>query len=94
MSEFLVRSVQFRVTSVQSNRGCGHRLNNGTGVIFGMIFFFSDGLLLSVSNSNRQYSTLLKCHNQKYILGVSKSKVLLENILKGGSNFIEDGSLG
>ena len=31
MSEFLVRSVQFRVTSVQNNRGSGHRLNNGTG---------------------------------------------------------------
>ena len=40
MSEFLVRSVQFRVTSVQNNRGSGHRLNNGTGVIFGMIKFF------------------------------------------------------
>ena len=71
-------SVRFRVTLVQNNRGSGHRLNNGTGVIFGMIFF-SDGLLLSVSNSNRQYSTLFKCHNQKYILGVSQSKVLPEN---------------
>ena len=40
VSEFLVRSVQFRVTSVQNNRGSGHRLNNGTGVIFGMINFF------------------------------------------------------
>ena len=78
MSEFLVRSVQFRVTSVQNNRGSGHRLNNGTGVIFGMIFFFPDGLLLSVSNSNRQSPTLLKGHNQKYNLGVSQSKVLSE----------------
>ena len=82
MSEFLVRSVQFRVTSVQNNRGSGHRLNNGTGVICRMIFF-SDGVLLSVSNSNRQFSTLLKCHNQKYILGVSQSKVLPENFKKG-----------
>ena len=36
----LVTSVKFRVTSVQNNRGSGHRLNNGTGVIFGMINFF------------------------------------------------------
>ena len=79
VSEFLVRSVQFRVTSVQNNRGSGPRLNNGNGVIFGMINFFPDGLLLSVSNSNRQSFPSLKCHNQKYILGVSKSKVLPEN---------------
>ena len=83
MPEFLVRSVQFRVTSVQNNRGSGHRLNNGTGLIFGMIFFFSDGLLLSESNLNRQSSTSFKCHNQKYILGVSQSKVLPENFQKG-----------
>ena len=93
MSEFLVRSVQFRVTSVQNNRGSGHRLNNGTSVICGMINFFSDGLLLSVSNSNRIF----------YIIKVSQPKVHPESVtikgaagefLKGGSNFIEDGSLG
>ena len=38
---------EFRVTSVQNNRGSGHRLNNGTGVVFVMIYF-SAGLLLSV----------------------------------------------
>ena len=87
VSEFLVRSVQFRVTLVQNNRGSGHRLNNGTGVIFGMIFFFSDGLLLSVSNSNRKSSTLLKCHNQKYILGVSQSKLAAGIFFKRGFKF-------
>ena len=34
-----LRRFEFRVTSVQNNRGSGHRLNNGTGVIFGMIYF-------------------------------------------------------
>ena len=46
----------------------------------------------SVSHPNCQSSTLFKCHNQKYMMGVSQSKVLPENFLEGGSNFIEDDS--
>ena len=57
------------------------------------MIYFTDGLLLSVSHLNCQSSTLLKCHNQKYIMEVSQSKVLPENFLEGGSNFIEGGSL-
>ena len=40
---------EFRVASVQNHRGSGHHLNNGTGVVFVMIYF-SAGLLLSVGN--------------------------------------------
>ena len=40
---------EFRVTSVQNHRGSGHRLNNGTGLVFVRIFFPA-GLLLSVGN--------------------------------------------
>ena len=35
---------EFRVTSVEIHRGSGHRFNNGTGVVFLMIYF-SNGLL-------------------------------------------------
>ena len=55
------------------------------------MIYFADGLLLSVVHLNCQ---LLECHNQKYIIEVSQSKVLPENFLEGGSNFIEGGSFG
>ena len=40
---------EFRVTSVQNHRCSGHRLNNGTGMLFVMISF-SAGLLASVGD--------------------------------------------
>ena len=40
---------EFRVTSVHNYRGSEHRLNNGTGLVF-VIIYFSAGLLLSVGN--------------------------------------------
>ena len=93
MSEFLVRSVQFRVTSVQNNRGSGHRLNNGTGVIFGMIFFFRWPAIISkLFESSIFY--IIKVSQPKVHPGSVTIKGAAGEFLKGGSNFIEDGSLG
>ena len=61
---------EFRDTSVQNYRGSGIRLNNGTGVIFGMIIF-SAGLLLSVGQS----STLTVKIKGASIQGVTQSEV-------------------
>ena len=61
---------KFRVTSDQNHRGSELLLNNGTGVIFGMIHF-SVGLLLSVGQSST-LSVKIKC---TCIHGVSKSEV-------------------
>ena len=87
---------EFRVTSVQNNRGSGPRSNNGTGVIFGMIHF-SAGLLLSVCQSstlivkNKSVHVSRECHNQKYIQGVQDR---IKNFFEGGSDFTEDVSFG
>ena len=89
MSEFLVRSVQFRVTSVQNNRGSGHRLNNGTGVIFGMIIFF-----FRWPKFESSIFYIIKVSQPKVHPGSVTIKGAAGEFLKGGSNFIEDGSLG
>ena len=61
---------KFRVTSDQNHRGSEPLLNNGTGVIFGMIHF-SVGLLLSVGQSST-LTVKIKC---TCIQRVSQSEV-------------------
>ena len=56
---------EFRVTSVQNNRGSGHRLNNGTGVIFEMIYFCRCHAIISKSSELSIF----------YIIKVSQPKV-------------------
>ena len=65
---------EFRVTSVQNDRGSGHRLNNGTGVIFGMIYFCRWPAIISKSSELSIF----------YINKVSQPKVHLESVtIKG-----------
>ena len=84
---------KFRVTSDQNYCGSEPLLNNGTGVIFGMIHF-SVGLLLLVG----QPSSLTVKIKRTCIQGVSQFEVypgmqdLIEIFFEVGSNFTEDGS--
>ena len=83
-----------RVTSVQNHCVSGHRLNNGMGVVF-MMIYFSAGLLISVG------ILYLNCHNQMYmypwcgtIKCTSRECRIVENFFEGGLNFAENGSCG
>ena len=84
---------KFRVTSAQNHLGSEPLLNNGTGVIFGVIHF-SVSPLLSVGHP------LIDCQNQMFMypgsvtirnLYIQGMQDRIENFFEVGSNFTDDG---